>query len=163
MAFADRFPQKVKGLGLLHSKLAGDSTETIDHRNKTLEFLKKHSAKPWLWQFAPNLFKDDHHPDIPRMREIMYHQSDAAVSGFTRAMRDRPDMREIARSFRFPVLFVIGSNDRIIPFDQAMKETEIPPQPITWVLQEIGHASMYEAPERLIEALNELVQQTKGN
>src|ERR1044072_7106334 len=50
LAFAEKFPEKLKGLGLFHSTAFADSDEKKAARNKNVEFIKKNGSAKFIEQ-----------------------------------------------------------------------------------------------------------------
>ncbi|MNP50166.1 2-succinyl-6-hydroxy-2,4-cyclohexadiene-1-carboxylate synthase [compost metagenome] len=73
-------------------------------------------------------------------------------------MRDRVDRREILSSSSLPVLLVAGENDGIVPKERTFTAEGAHITQV--VIEGAGHMSMYEAPEKLVQAINDFMSRT---
>ena len=55
LAFADLFPHRLRGLGLLHSHALADSDAIIENRMRTCEQVSQNRAS-YIVSFIPSLF-----------------------------------------------------------------------------------------------------------
>ena len=62
-------------------------------------------------------------------------------------MRNRPDRSEVLRDLRCPVLFLIGQQDALIPYERALTTTLLPSWAVVHLLRQVAHMGMYEEPE----------------
>lgn len=152
LAFAEKYPQKLKGLGLFHSMAFADSEEKKDARRKSIGFIQQHGAVKFLEQAIPNLFSPSfkaNHPDIyNRFVEENTNFSDEALVSYYEAMIQRPDRTAVLEKLAVPALFIIGLHDKAIPQDQSLRQTHMPSLSYVLILQESGHQGMIEEPEK---------------
>ena len=69
----------------------------------------------------------------------------------------RPDRRSVLKSNPLPVLFVMGTEDMAAPLEEVLQQTHLPNKSYIHVLQDVGHMSMLEAPERLASFLLDFI------
>jgi pimeloyl-ACP methyl ester carboxylesterase len=62
-------------------------------------------------------------------------------------MRNRPDRTHVLKSMPFPILFIIGMQDKLIPFESLISLSEFPKQSYPFILAEAGHLGMVERPD----------------
>jgi len=62
-------------------------------------------------------------------------------------MRERPDRTAVLAAMPFPVLFIIGMQDKLIPFESCISLSEYPRQSYPFILAEAGHMGMVERPD----------------
>ena len=62
------------------------------------------------------------------------------------AMGNRHDTTAVLREATVPVLFIIGKEDKAIPFYAAMTLTHLPDTADIFILPAAGHMGMLEAP-----------------
>lgn len=152
LAFAEKYPQKLKGLGLFHSMAFADSEEKKDARRKSIGFIRQHGAVKFLEQSIPNLFSPAfkaNHPDIyARFVEDNTNFSEDALVSYYEAMINRPDRTAVLEKLAVPALFIIGLHDKAIPQDQSLRQTHIPSLSYVLILQDSGHQGMLEEPEK---------------
>ncbi|MCB9236240.1 MAG: alpha/beta hydrolase [Bacteroidia bacterium] len=153
LAYAEIFPKKLKGICLFHSTAGRDSDSRRDSRNKTLRFVEKHGAYPFIRSFVPSLFASMQTEMIERMFEIASHTNKEAILAFTEAMRDRNDRVHVLEGLNIPVLFIIGGHDEFVSKNQSRQEMLKARKGNSCFLESAGHAGFYEAPEKVIKAL----------
>jgi pimeloyl-ACP methyl ester carboxylesterase len=161
MAFAERYADKLKGLGLFHSTSFADSEEKKATRNKNIEFIKKHGSSKFIEQAIPTLFSDytkKHHPELPD-NLIKKYSNFSAISlvAYTEAMRDRPDTTEVLKKFERPVLLIIGESDAAIPIEQSLKLCKTADFAYIYIGAHSGHLGMLEEPEYCLKAIRDFL------
>jgi pimeloyl-ACP methyl ester carboxylesterase len=122
LAFAELFPEFLRGLGLIHSTAVADTPERKLKRNQVIDFITKHGKEPFLETFIPALFKEPaskEHTQVA-VREALVSSTDGIIEA-AKAMRDRPDRTHILSKLTIPVFFAVGKYDSLIP-EQAMFE-----------------------------------------
>jgi pimeloyl-ACP methyl ester carboxylesterase len=161
LAFAEKYPEKLKGFGLFHSTAFADSDEKKSVRNKNIEFIKKHGSDKFLQQAIPNLFSEYSKTNLPELVDELMERyknfSPTALVAYTEAMRDRPDRTEVLRNFNKPVLLIIGEFDTAIPIEQSMKLCKIADFAYIYIGARSGHMGMLEEPEFCLKAVRDFL------
>ena len=161
LAFAEKFPGELKGLGLFHSTVYPDNEEKKGVRLKNIEFIKKHGAAKFLEQALPNLFSANtkqNHPGI--IKEVITRYSNfspTALVAYTLAMKDRPDRSEILKKFPNRVLLIIGEFDNIIPIEESMKMCKIADFAYIYIGARSGHMGMLEEQEFCLNGIRDFL------
>lgn len=161
LAFAEKYQQHLKSLGLFHSTAYSDSDEKKGARKKNIEFIRKNGSAKFLKQSVPSLFSEgfrDNHPEV--VEEIITRYSNfspGALVSYTEAMMNRPDRTEVLRTFRKPVLFIMGEHDTAVPIEQGLKQCSIPEFTYIYICVHSGHMGMLEEPEFCLKALQEFL------
>jgi pimeloyl-ACP methyl ester carboxylesterase len=151
LAFAEKYPAMLEGFGLFHSTAYADDETKKHQRNQMIELLKNHGAETFIKSTASNLFGDRYKELFPeKIKEHINYfgklPSDALIAGII-AMRNRPDRTHVLKSMPFPILFIIGMQDKLIPFESLMSLSEFPKQSYPFILAEAGHLGMVERPD----------------
>ena len=161
LAFAEQYPQKLKGLGLFHSSAFADGDEKKAARNKNIEFIKKHGSAKFIEQAIPNLFSDYTKEKSPHLIDEMIgtYSNFSAISlvAYTEAMRDRKDRTEVLKNFQQPVLLIIGEFDTAIPIEQSMKLVKLADFTYIYIGARSGHMGMLEEPEFCLKAIRDFL------
>ncbi len=161
LAFAEKYPQRLSGLGLFHSTATGDNDEKKASRQKGIEFAGKHGAKPFLETTAPKMFatgtKSDNQELYERFMNQLPEMTKEAVTGYYEAMMQRPDRLEVLRTVKVPVLFIYGKQDEIIPLDQTIEQASIPSISVVNILKKSGHLGMIEEPGEANKAIEDFL------
>jgi pimeloyl-ACP methyl ester carboxylesterase len=149
LAFAEKYPGKLSGLGMFHSHPYADSDEKKHARNKSIDFIKSNGHILYVRQLIPNLFAYEYTKGYPISVNKLIHRATkfdpTAIITAIEAMRDRPDRSEVLREIACPVLFIIGKLDKAIPYDASLAQAHLPAFADICVLPVAGHMGMFEA------------------
>jgi pimeloyl-ACP methyl ester carboxylesterase len=127
LAFAEKYPGLLRGLGLFHSTAYADDEEKKKTRLKAIEFVKANGAYAFLKTSTPNLFAGKQHlKEMEDMIEDGRNYNPEALIQYYQAMINRPDRTEILKNFTNPVLFIIGEKDSVIPLQASLKQSHLP-------------------------------------
>jgi pimeloyl-ACP methyl ester carboxylesterase len=148
LAFAEKYPDRLRALGLFHSTAYADSEEKKGARRKMIDFIRKNGSPAFLRQSIPNLLADSTREERP---EIMNGLIDR-YSGFRaeslvyyhEAMIGRPDRVGVLQHFAGPVLFIIGLEDKAVPMEHSLQQCHIPVLSQVHILENSGHMGMLE-------------------
>jgi pimeloyl-ACP methyl ester carboxylesterase len=151
LAFAEKYPDMLEGFGLFHSTAYADDQEKKDQRTKMAALLREKGVAEFLRLTGPNMFGErfkEVYPEKVKGHIERYGKlpSEALAIG-VEAMRDRPDRTAVLASFKFPVLFIYGMQDVLIPFEKSIGLTEYPAKSYPFILSEAGHMGMVERPD----------------
>ena len=158
LAFAEKYPEMLEGFGLFHSTAYADDEAKKHQRNQTIELLTNHGTEAFLKHTAANMYGErfkELYPEklkthIERFRKL---PAQALISGIV-AMRDRPDRTAVLAALQYPVLFIIGMEDKLIPFESLIALSEYPKQSYPFILAEAGHMGMVERPDATARMIN---------
>ncbi|WP_439555725.1 alpha/beta fold hydrolase [Dyadobacter sp.] len=151
LAFAEKYADMLEGFGLFHSTAFADDEAKKVQRGEMIELLRKEGTTAFITKTAPNMFGDRYKELFPEKVEahIEYFKklpAEALISGLT-AMRSRPDRTAVLAAMPFPVLFIIGMQDKLIQFESVISLSEYPKQSYPFILAEAGHMGMVERPD----------------
>src|SRR5450631_111183 len=73
LAFAEKYPDKIRALGLFHSSSYADSNEKKESRAKSIRFIQNHDPALFVEQSIPGLFsesfKSEHPEEIRKLTD----------------------------------------------------------------------------------------------
>jgi 3-oxoadipate enol-lactonase len=158
LAFARRYPARVRGLILADTRADADPDDVKANREKTIAFVQQNRAVGLIEQMLPKLVSHSTQQNQPEVIETVKAMAGAqGVFGITSALcalRDRPDSTGSLRQFRFPVLLIVGAEDAITPPEMAHNmETELADVTLE-TLWSVGHLSNLEAPDEFNTAVH---------
>ncbi len=163
LAFAEKYPEKLNGLGLFHSTAFPDSPEKISNRRKSIEFIQQHGSASFLASTTPNLFAAENREEMAKTIQLVAsgnaYQGNGTLIAFYEAMIKRPDRTAVLKKAPWPVLFILGKGDQAVPFADTMKLVYLPDLAYIHILEASGHMGMLEAPEETSQYLKNFVQQ----
>ncbi|QRR03362.1 alpha/beta fold hydrolase [Dyadobacter sandarakinus] len=151
LAFAEKYPEFLEGFCLFHSTAYADTDAKKEQRNQTIELLKTHGTAAFVQKTGANMYGDRFKELFPAKVEAhveKYGQlpAEALIAGLA-AMRDRPDRTAVLASLPFPVLFIVGMQDKVLDFESVITLTEYPRKSYPFILAEAGHMGMVERPD----------------
>ncbi len=157
LAFAERFGDMVEGLSLVHSIASADNEEKKETRRKSIALIRKGGKEPFIKQMIPNLFspsfKEAYGSVIEeQVKRGMELEADSMIA-FYEAMIARPDRTDVLKSATFPVQFVLGEDDALIPSNVGLEQSRLSSCNFVSLYSNTGHMSMMEDPERLSKDL----------
>jgi pimeloyl-ACP methyl ester carboxylesterase len=168
LAVADLYPDLLYSFGLVHSTAYADNAEKIVARKRSIEFIHLHGAHAFLKTSLPGLFYREGLNDKPERRSLELKMAGLIEKSgrflpetlvkYYQAMIDRPDRTRVLRSFKGPVLFLIGEKDNAIPFMDSLQQCHIPDHSHICVLQHSAHMGMLEEPVRVNRALGDFLE-----
>ena len=164
LAYAEKFPETLSGLGLFHSSAYPDDEEKISVRKKGIDFIEKNGSASFLKASVPNLFAEttlERRPGlVEQLLDLSKDISSEALIQYYHAMILRPDRTILFESFAKPVMFMIGKFDKSVPLQNSLKQCHIPPVSYVQILEHSGHMGMWEEQEKssqfLLDFFNDL-------
>lgn len=161
MAFAEKYPEMLKGFGLVHSSAYGDTEEKKETRKKGINFINEHGANEFLKTVIPNLFSEKTKTERPELIEdftkTLPEFSKPALIEYYEAMMARPDRTETLIHTKAPVLFIMGEHDKAVPFEDSLKQSSLPSVSYIHVLHNSGHMGMQEETDKMNNAIKEFL------
>jgi len=152
LAFADRYPEHLKAMGLFHSTAYANNEEKKSARRKGIEFIKGYGTFEFLRTTTPNLFSPATHNEQPEIVDelidtLSNFSGDALVSYYEGMIR-RSDKTTVLRNSTIPILFIAGSADNAVPLEDILKQCYLPSLSYIHILNNSGHMGMLEEPAK---------------
>lgn len=153
-AYHRLYPQKVKRLGLLHTRAVADTSEAAKGRHDTAAKVLVEGMGVLEAAMMPKLLAKDAAPDVVELTKKMIHQtSRAGAAAALRGMADRPDVRSDLGQIKVPALVLSGEFDAISPPAEMEEISKALPHAAFVVIPGSGHLSPLEKPAELNQAL----------
>jgi pimeloyl-ACP methyl ester carboxylesterase len=150
LAFAEKYPERLIGLGLFHSTAYPDSEEKKAARRRSIEFIQQYGAAKFQEQAIPNLFSSSFKVKNPgKVQEIIVRYTNVQATVLVKyyeAMILRPGRSEILTKIDAPVLYLVGEQDNAVPMRQGLEQCHLPGLSYIHILKEAGHMGMLEEP-----------------
>jgi pimeloyl-ACP methyl ester carboxylesterase len=151
LAFAEKYPERLRAFGFFHSTAYADSEEKKNNRRKSIEFIREHGAAPYIRQSTPNLFAPVTREKRPGLVEDMIRRYStfpaASLMAYLQAMMARPERLAVLENFPRPILFIIGEQDQVVPPEVSLKQAHLPRVAQVELLADAGHMGMLEDAE----------------
>jgi pimeloyl-ACP methyl ester carboxylesterase len=158
LALIEKYPTLFKSFGLIHSTAFADSEEKIAARLKSIEFIKEHGVYEFLKTTIPNLFYNKQNPYCNQLIENGKYFTPQALIAYYQAMINRPDRTPILKTFKNPILFIIGEHDQAVPFTQSLQQCHLPQQSHVHILRNSAHMGMWEEREKTNKIIEEFLE-----
>ncbi len=152
LAFAELYPDNLRGLVLFHSSSYKDTDEKKADRDRSIETIKKRT-KTFLKVFTANLFAQDKSPYLKKIQVIASTSTARGLVAATEGMKNRKDREIILQFAQYPVLFIYGKQDKILNWETMLPQTETPADKEVLLLKNVGHMGIYEAKEETLNAI----------
>lgn len=159
LAFAEQFPQRLAGFGLIHSTALADDEKGKEGRVKSINTIKEQGLEAFVDGLIPKLFASDNlenmAEDVNRAKQIGYKTDKDGAIYTLEAMKTRKDRKAVLENVSIPVLLLAGEKDALISPDKTfsvqgdfIKQNQIP---------YAGHMGMLETPEQLAKAIHDFL------
>lgn len=152
------FPQKI---GLFHSHAFADDEEKKKGRRKGIEFVEKNGTRDFVNELVPNLFAEkfrtEHKATVEQQKAYaQMYAAETITAGFN-AMILRPDRTHVLKTFKKPVLFILGKEDKAIPYAKSVEQCQYPAVSSVHILNGVGHMGMLEDPEKTLAMVEDFI------
>lgn len=146
---AKQNPSLLEGLVMFHSHPFADSIEQKQHRQKSIDFIKRQGHVLYVKQLFPNLFA----PGFARSNAFLVEKltfratnySEKGIINALTAMSNRVDNSSVLKNISCPVLYIIGEKDMTISLNDSLAQTHLAAIGDIQVLPKAGHMGMFEA------------------
>ena len=157
LALAERHPERLEGLVLLHSTPNADSPEKAEARRREIAIVEA-GKKDLLARSAPAAgFAEENRARlrdaIEDLAEQVFITEDAGIVALLNGMIERKDRNEMLRRSPVRQLFILGDRDGYITPEVAERMIAAHPQAEVLRLEHAGHMGFLEEPAAVAEAL----------
>ena len=157
LAFAEKYPQYLDGLGLFHSTSYADTEEKKANRRKGIEFIEQHGGFEFLKTTTPNLFSPNSRGEMPELIDefigSLSNFKGGSLVSYYKAMIQRPDRTAVLKKSKIPVLFIAGKYDNAVPLKDSLQQCHLPEISYFHVFERSGHMGMIEEVKKSNEVL----------
>jgi pimeloyl-ACP methyl ester carboxylesterase len=159
LAMAEKKPSSIKALGLFHSSAYADDALKIATRLKAISFLQENGSQAFLKTSLPGLFADplQHKKSIDNLLQKAEKCSSDTLIQYYEAMIKRPDRTDLLVTAKFPVLFVMGFEDKAVPFSHSLQQSHLPSIGHISILRGSAHMGMIEEPAKSLLVLTDFL------
>lgn len=149
-------PERVLGLALLDTSARADTAEKVEERKRAIQLAQTAGLQRVQSATLPFLIARARFGDAALKDRILGMAQDTGVEAWTRqmtALMTRPSsLGDLAR-IACPTWIFVGDDDRLTPLDCAEEMAAATPHAKLNVLEDCGHLSSMEQPERVTELL----------
>ncbi|MDQ3927664.1 MAG: alpha/beta hydrolase [Chloroflexota bacterium] len=161
LAFARLHPEMLSGLGLVCTRPGPDTEQARQGRYTMIENVREKGPQAVVDAMLPRLLSPqtrDRGTEVEQQtREVMLRQGNDGIIAALQAMASRPDSSPLLPQIEVPTAVIGGADDAIIPAAEEDLMAATIPGATQVRIDGAGHMPMLEQPERLAEALRNLV------
>jgi pimeloyl-ACP methyl ester carboxylesterase len=154
LAFAELYPENVKGLVLLNSTARADSQERKVNRDRAIRAVKQSFAN-FISLAIANLFSEGNRErlvdEIESVKNKALKTPLQGIVASLEGMKIRNDREVLLHLTAFPKLMILGEKDPVLPFEETKEQIEN--TKVQLVTFPDGHMSHIENQEALTEIL----------
>jgi pimeloyl-ACP methyl ester carboxylesterase len=151
LAFADLFPDSLRGFCLYHSTAYADSDEKKKDRLRAVNAVKANRGI-YTKNTIRNLFATKNlkylKDEISFATRIAKATSQQGIIAALHGMKDRPRRDIILGLVEYPIMMVIGEHDNILPHEQLMEQAQTIRNKTILYLEHDGHFGFLESPRQ---------------
>jgi pimeloyl-ACP methyl ester carboxylesterase len=148
LAFAEKYPEYIKALGLFHSSSYIDTDEKKETRDKNIRFIQKNGAALFVEQAIPGLFSDgfkkEHPEEISKLVDRYTNFTTDSLVQYLDAMKGRTATTGVLKEISKPVLFIMGEEDKAVPLKDVLEQCHLPRISYIHILTHTAHMGMIE-------------------
>jgi pimeloyl-ACP methyl ester carboxylesterase len=150
LAFAELYPENMKGLVLLNSTSLADSEERKANRDRAIAAVKQNYTA-FVRMSIGNLFSEDNRERLAvKIEEVRQEALKTPLQGVIAAlegMKIRKDREVILHFAPYPMLLVAGKKDGVLNFEESLDQIEN--TKVEFITFPDGHMSHIENEEAL--------------
>ncbi len=155
LAFAAKYPEKIKSLVLIHSPVRGADIQSIKMREREARLLENGKRELLLQATIPSNFASGIQDKMDRALTLLNQTSlqvttEGAILTI-RAMNQRRDYLATLKQASYPVLIIIGKYDKVYNADDQLNNASQIPGASVLFLHHSGHLGFLEEPELVTE------------
>ena len=162
LAFAEKYPGLVAGLGLFHSSALPDTDQDRERRGRNRAFIEEHGVAAFAEEFLQPQFAAEHRESmahhLAQFKTLAAAVPQAVALAGLEAMGQRPDRRPVLEKATYPVLFIAGKEDKAVLPEKTHEESLLPDHSTVLWLANVGHLGFVERPADTRRAVRQLVQ-----
>lgn len=160
MAFADLFPDHIKGLCLFQSTSRADSPERKKGRDGAIKLVKQ-NHKSFIRKAIPQLFRYSFRQQnrmlINQVKQEALTTPKQGVIAALEGMKRRPSREIIFKFPPYPVMLLGGFYDQLISRETLKEQAQHSDKVSVSLIKEAGHMAYLEAKEEAFTALKKWI------
>jgi 3-oxoadipate enol-lactonase len=158
LAFAERYPDRMRSLALLDTRASADSEESKAGRDAMAQRVIAEGRQALAATMQDALLAPSASSAArARLRTMIESCPYETIIGALAGMRDRPDRTSVLGSITVPTMVIVGAEDRVTPPADAARMAEAIPGATLVTIPAAGHLTPVEQPAAVGDALAELL------
>jgi pimeloyl-ACP methyl ester carboxylesterase len=160
LAFADLFPDNLKGLCLFHSSAYEDTTEKKADRLRAIKLIRA-NKNIYTKDTIINLFSAKNlkylKNEIQFAVKIAKKTTQRGMIAALYGMRDRQNREIIMGVVQYPIMMVIGEHDNILSSELLIEQSKLIKNKTILYLENDGHFGFIESPIKTNKSLRKFL------
>ncbi|MDB4533554.1 alpha/beta hydrolase [Vicingaceae bacterium] len=159
LAMAENNPDNLKGLVMFHSSAKADDKQRKIDRDRVSRIVKTNSEL-FINEAIPNLFNTNYKPykrGIEKLKNLALNTSKQGIVAALEGMKVRLDREIILKFAPYPVLYIVGKEDNILPYEDLISQSKMPKNGSYLLLDKVGHMGFVEAEKETFQAIKKFV------
>jgi pimeloyl-ACP methyl ester carboxylesterase len=156
LAFAELFPEHIRGICLFHSTSYADSDSKKLDRKRAIKLVKS-DARVFTKGTIKNLFSaqhiKQHQNEVLFAQKIALKTTKRGIINALEGMRDRPSRDILLHFADYPIMFIIGKYDAVLPMQLLLNQSKICRKKYVLLLEKSGHMGFLEETKLCIKHL----------
>ena len=160
LAFAELFPDNLRGMALFHTTAYPDTAEKRHERERAVNLIRQ-NKRVYTDETVRGLFAKKNvrylKKEIAFAQRVARKTSRQGMAAALLGMRDRPGRDIVLGLVDYPVMMVIGGEDTVITAEQLQEQAEVLKNPYVLLLEHDGHMGFLESPKRCAKELRKFL------
>jgi pimeloyl-ACP methyl ester carboxylesterase len=161
LAFAEKYPEMLSGLGLIHSAPFSDTDEKKEIRTRETELIKSGKKNVIFALSIPNLYachnQESFKNSIDISMKIAMKTADQGIIAALKGMKIKPDRSNVINNLKIPVFMMIGTHDNLIPAEKLIAFAEENKNIQKIIMSNSGHMSFFEEKEQFLKKIKKFI------
>lgn len=163
LAFAEKYPDKLLGFGLVNSRASVDSETTKKYRHDQMLKIKNEGPEEALRAMparllAPETIESKPHV-VDALEKILQTAKAEGMILALHAMAIRKDHRDLLKQTNLPVLIIAGKDDQHVTAEESRAMAEGLKKGTYVEIDSAGHMSMMEQPDVVTSTMQHFLSQ----
>ncbi len=156
LAFAQAYPHRLAGLGLVCTQAGADAPERRQARYQLAEEVGRKGVKAVAENMAPRVTGNPE--QVKPLQKLIMQNKPKGIIASLKGMAERPDALGWLSAICVPAVVVAGGADAFVPLERAQTMAQLLGKAWLVELPGVGHMPMLDAPQATADALNPLIQ-----
>ncbi len=160
LAFAELYPDMMKGLVMYFSSATADNQEKKKNRNRAMKLVERNKSS-FVRNSIPLLFAEgNRHRHLKRISVLVKRANKMGIQNINASlggMRDRSDREIVLKFAPFPITYIIGDLDPVLPAKKLAAQSKIPENGTLTILKSTGHMGFIENKQKSFLAVKAFV------
>lgn len=159
LALAESFPDNVRGLCMFHSTANADGKQKKMDRDRAIKVVKRNTGI-FINESVPNLFNTGYKPykrEIEKIKKMAMATSKQGIVAALEGMKIRLDREIILKFAPYPVFYIIGEKDNILPYENLIAQAGLAEKGSYLLLKNVGHMGFLESKKETCLAIKKFI------